>query len=278
MDLPTAARLRSLLYGDRRAPGIQPAKGQPQAVRCFNEEWLTQGLYFCDTPGLRYGLVQARGGPCGVIAPVQAEVIRHLYYSEPSLFDGPCAAAALHEEQATGAEGWRPHEAAEVSLDPSDQQRQRALVLVLSDMIWRARPAGSNVAVVATCEASSAPRGGSTTISIDGKSVVYKPDGITERAMLHTCNSITAVAAVIESNLSSVSFDDRFYLFITVFCAFVQYARPESAGVPLLVYSVALTRGGAGAVRSDFDDPGTGAAGTLIGDHDYATQVPSVYS
>lgn len=39
----------------------------------FNDPWREQGFYFCEgVRGLGYGLVQAEGGPCGVLAAVQA--------------------------------------------------------------------------------------------------------------------------------------------------------------------------------------------------------------
>ena len=42
------------------------------ASKSFNDAWREQGFYFCGIDGLRYGLVQAEGGPCGVLAAVQA--------------------------------------------------------------------------------------------------------------------------------------------------------------------------------------------------------------
>ena len=43
-----------------------------KASKSFNDAWKEQGFYFCGIDGLRYGLVQAEGGPCGVLAVVQA--------------------------------------------------------------------------------------------------------------------------------------------------------------------------------------------------------------
>lgn len=42
------------------------------ATKIFNDAWREQGFFFCGIDGLRYGLVQAEGGPCGVLAAVQA--------------------------------------------------------------------------------------------------------------------------------------------------------------------------------------------------------------
>ncbi|KAI8928315.1 hypothetical protein BC831DRAFT_118215 [Entophlyctis helioformis] len=44
----------------------------------FGEEWLGKGFVFRDTIDLAYGLVQLKGGPCGLLAAVQAHVIKNL--------------------------------------------------------------------------------------------------------------------------------------------------------------------------------------------------------
>lgn len=58
--------VRELMFGD-------PSKS-------FNDAWREQGFYFCGIDGLRYGLVQAEGGPCGVLAAVQAFVLKVYIY------------------------------------------------------------------------------------------------------------------------------------------------------------------------------------------------------
>lgn len=50
--------MRTLIFGD--------------SSKQFNAAWREQGFYFCGVDGLGYGLVQAEGGPCGVLAAVQA--------------------------------------------------------------------------------------------------------------------------------------------------------------------------------------------------------------
>lgn len=49
------------------------------ASKSFNDAWREQGFYFCGFEGLRYGLVQAEGGPCGVLAAVQAFLLEVIY-------------------------------------------------------------------------------------------------------------------------------------------------------------------------------------------------------
>ena len=60
-----AVSLRELLLGD--------AKRKPPS------SWLRQGFRFCDDlEGCGYGLIQKQGGPCGVLAAVNAEVASEL--------------------------------------------------------------------------------------------------------------------------------------------------------------------------------------------------------
>ena len=42
--------------------------------------WYSQGFVFCEEPA--WGLKQGHGGPCGILASVQAEVIRELCFGE----------------------------------------------------------------------------------------------------------------------------------------------------------------------------------------------------
>lgn len=58
-----AAALKELLFA--KQGGRQPAS------------WI-QGFFYSQQDGLDYGLVQREGGPCGVLAAVQAHVLKHL--------------------------------------------------------------------------------------------------------------------------------------------------------------------------------------------------------
>lgn len=60
---------------------IFPAKTKPR----FGEEWTGKGFVFRNSDTLRYGLVQTKGGPCGLLAAVQAHVLKFLLFS-PSTF------------------------------------------------------------------------------------------------------------------------------------------------------------------------------------------------
>lgn len=61
-----ATGVRALVFGD--------------PMKRFNDAWREQGFYFCPVDGLRYGLVQAEGGPCSVLAAVQAFLLEVCLY------------------------------------------------------------------------------------------------------------------------------------------------------------------------------------------------------
>ena len=70
VDLTTLRSVEKLLLG----------KGRTSPP----ESWV-QGLYFSDNPRLSYGVVQEEGGPCGVLAVVQAFVLDSLMEMCPSV-------------------------------------------------------------------------------------------------------------------------------------------------------------------------------------------------
>ena len=44
----------------------------------FTTEWSTQSFTFCEIAKLKFGLLQNKGGPCGVVASVQAYILLEL--------------------------------------------------------------------------------------------------------------------------------------------------------------------------------------------------------
>ncbi|KAK2548330.1 putative ubiquitin carboxyl-terminal hydrolase MINDY-4 [Acropora cervicornis] len=88
ISLETAMGLKTLIFGNGKAS--------------FAPEWRKQGFSFCDLYGLEYGIVQLKGGPCGVLASVQGFVLKHL------------------------------------KLHPSLRERTKALASAISEILWRA--------------------------------------------------------------------------------------------------------------------------------------------
>mmetsp|Transcript_46301 Transcript_46301/g.107728 ORF Transcript_46301/g.107728 Transcript_46301/m.107728 type:complete len:519 (-) Transcript_46301:20-1576(-) len=60
------------------------------------ERWLCVGFEFCEKSSLKWGLHQRQGGPCGVYAPVQGFMLKHLLFDadkcSPARKDRPLAA------------------------------------------------------------------------------------------------------------------------------------------------------------------------------------------
>uniref|UniRef100_A0A3Q0RYI9 Ubiquitin carboxyl-terminal hydrolase MINDY n=1 Tax=Amphilophus citrinellus TaxID=61819 RepID=A0A3Q0RYI9_AMPCI len=82
------------------------------SLNCFSVEWRNQGFTFSDTHDLRYGIVQRKGGPCGVLASVQAFVLKKLLFENS--------------------------ESCNMGLQPSNSTRRKCLVLALAEILWRA--------------------------------------------------------------------------------------------------------------------------------------------
>ena len=49
--------------------------------RLLPNAWLSQGFFFNDSPTLEFGLWQNEGGPCGVLAVVQAFLLKHVLFN-----------------------------------------------------------------------------------------------------------------------------------------------------------------------------------------------------
>ena len=152
ISLADAAALRAIIFGDR-------------AVSSFNGPWREQGFTFCDHDGLRYGLVQHEGGPCGAVGVMQARVLKQLMLR-----------------------GLRGDDLANVSGDA----REEALVEAIADMLWTAAcggPPGGRGATASPRVVVALPgRGAGEGPSRRGEGY-QKPDGLTERLLLYTLTS-----------------------------------------------------------------------------------------
>ncbi|XP_032499925.1 probable ubiquitin carboxyl-terminal hydrolase MINDY-4 isoform X1 [Phocoena sinus] len=136
IDLSVAKDIKTILFGS--------------SFCCFNEEWKLQNFSFNDSASLRYGIVQNKGGPCGVLAAVQGCVLQKL------LFEGDSGADCARQ------------------LQPSNALRTRCLALAIADIVWRA--GGHKRAVVTLASRTQ-------QFSPTGK---YKADGVLETLILHS--------------------------------------------------------------------------------------------
>eukprot|EP00904_Undaria_pinnatifida_P010389 jgi/Undpi1/6480/HiC_scaffold_20.g08959.m1 len=144
--------VRELVFGDRAGS--------------FNDAWREQGFYFCNVEGLRYGLVQAEGGPCGVLAVVQAFMLECMIFGDSG--------------DASEELDWR---------NPKRSHRERLLVSAMSSIIWRAGNGHSAILAVEG-EASALQR-----------TSRYRPDGVTEKLQMLRAKSKSALDGLVRDNL-----------------------------------------------------------------------------
>ncbi|KAM6422115.1 putative ubiquitin carboxyl-terminal hydrolase MINDY-4 [Rhynochetos jubatus] len=151
IDISLAKELKNLLFGS--------------SLCCFSEEWKIQSFTFNNIPQLKYGIVQKKGGPCGVLAAVQACVLQQLIFADSNRNkDSRC-------------------------LQPSEVHRTKCLTLAIADILWRA--GGNEKAIVAL------PSGRQQFTPV-GK---YKADGILETLILHSATRYGDLIVFLQQNI-----------------------------------------------------------------------------
>ncbi|KAM6134730.1 putative ubiquitin carboxyl-terminal hydrolase MINDY-4 [Pterocles gutturalis] len=151
IDISLAKELKNLLFGS--------------SLFCFSEEWKIQSFTFNNLPQLKYGIVQKKGGPCGVLAAVQACVLQQLIFTDSNRNkDTRC-------------------------LQPSEVHRTKCLTMAIAGILWRA--GGNEKAIVAL------PSGRQQFTPI-GK---YKADGILETLMLHSATRYEDLIVFLQQNI-----------------------------------------------------------------------------
>ncbi|XP_074725660.1 putative ubiquitin carboxyl-terminal hydrolase MINDY-4 isoform X1 [Strix uralensis] len=151
IDISLAKELKNLLFGS--------------SLCCFSEEWKIQSFTFNNIPQLKYGIVQKKGGPCGVLAAVQACVLQQLIFADSNRNkDTRC-------------------------LQPSEVHRTECLTMAIAGILWRA--GGNEKAIVAL------PSGRQQFTPI-GK---YKADGILETLILHSATRYEDLIVFLQQNI-----------------------------------------------------------------------------
>ncbi|XP_072455295.1 probable ubiquitin carboxyl-terminal hydrolase MINDY-4 [Notamacropus eugenii] len=151
MSLSAAKEIKTILFGS--------------ALCGFSEEWKVQNFTFSEMAQLKYGLVQNKGGPCGVLAAVQGCVLKNL------LFGGESRSTSMRE------------------LQPSDTYRTNCLIMAMADILWRA--GGEEKAVVTLAS-------GTQQFSPVGK---YKADGVLEMLILHKVTKYEDLVIFLQQNI-----------------------------------------------------------------------------
>jgi hypothetical protein len=143
--------------------------GEPN--QSFPAGWLGQSFHFNgDNASLKFGIVQEKGGPCGIMAAVQAHFIQTLVFGNRLGGGVGCQPSA------------RP-------LMPTEAERDDALALALVAILSRC--AGRNKIVFAL----PTPRAHYTGV---GR---YRNDGVTETIVLHEQNSLADAMCFVQENI-----------------------------------------------------------------------------
>ncbi|XP_053732301.1 probable ubiquitin carboxyl-terminal hydrolase MINDY-4 isoform X1 [Synchiropus splendidus] len=167
MDQDSASKLKMLLLGS--------------PLKSFSAEWKNQSFTFSESSDLRYGIVQNKGGPCGVLAAVQAYVLKKL------LFD-------CMEIGSTDLERLRP----------SNPTRRKCLALALAEILWRARE--EKHAVVAV-------NSGRNVFTSTGK---YKSDGVLEKLTCFPVDNVSDLQMLLEQHIEQFASGTVGCLLLTV--------------------------------------------------------------
>ncbi|XP_039921416.1 probable ubiquitin carboxyl-terminal hydrolase MINDY-4 isoform X2 [Hirundo rustica] len=166
IDISLAKELKNLLFGS--------------SLCCFSEEWKIQSFTFSNIPQLKYGIVQKKGGPCGVLAAVQACVLQQLIFADSNRNrDTRC-------------------------LQPSEAHRTKCLSLALADILWRA--GGHEKALVALPS-------GRQQFTPTGK---YKADGILETLILHSATRYEDLIVFLQQNIHQFELGPSGCILLTV--------------------------------------------------------------
>ena len=160
MSLETARHLKLIMFGE---PGEQNHK--------FSPGWIGQAFMFSTHRDLSFGLVQHKGGPCGVLAAVQARLVKVLLFGS-KIFAISKALAPLR---------------------PTPAERTTALAAALGEILSLCSPSTSFIVALPsmTRHLSSAGR--------------FRTDGVTETLVTHSLNSPTALLSFLKDNIGFFS-------------------------------------------------------------------------
>ncbi|XP_075517140.1 uncharacterized protein LOC142551666 [Primulina tabacum] len=104
-------------------------------------QWSNQGIRFSPDPETSMGLVQHEGGPCGVLAAIQAFVLKYLLFSLEESGNFP----NMHADMSVRRVTHNDSVAADISHRLTEENRSRALVRSMSEILFLC---GSNERVV----------------------------------------------------------------------------------------------------------------------------------
>ncbi|KAM4705193.1 putative ubiquitin carboxyl-terminal hydrolase MINDY-4 [Rhinophrynus dorsalis] len=153
IDLAQAVEVKKLLFGS--------------SLCCFCDEWKMQSFTFNNRHPLKYGFVQKKGGPCGVLAAVQGCVLQNLLFGKDADFR---------------------------VLQPSDSQRTNSLCKAIADILWRAGDGKEAVIALSSGRQQFSPAG------------KYKADGILETLILYNVGRYEDLMSFLQQNINQFEF------------------------------------------------------------------------
>ncbi|XP_028406013.1 probable ubiquitin carboxyl-terminal hydrolase MINDY-4 isoform X2 [Dendronephthya gigantea] len=137
----------------------------------FNTEWRNQGFSFCHLEHLKYGIVQHKGGPCGLLASVQAVVLKHLLFPDNLSSDNK-------------------------NLYFPSEEVQNGLCSALVEILWRAGSYKTAVVCLHSEKDHFLPSG------------TYKADRLTEKLIIFETKEFEELEMFIKENLKQFSSKD----------------------------------------------------------------------
>ena len=161
LSLETARQLKLLMFGE-------PGEHNHQ----FSPGWLGQAFLFNTHRDLSFGLVQHKGGPCGVLAAVQARLVKVLLFGS-KLF---AISRALDP------------------LRPTQAERTTGLAAALGEILSLCAPSSTSYIVALPSMARH--------ITSAGR---FRTDGVTETLVTHSLHSSAALLSFLKDNLGFFS-------------------------------------------------------------------------
>nr|GLL39574.1 ubiquitin carboxyl-terminal hydrolase FAM188A [Ipomoea trifida]GMD50233.1 ubiquitin carboxyl-terminal hydrolase MINDY-3 [Ipomoea batatas] len=198
-------------------------------------QWSNQGIRFSCDPETSMGLVQHEGGPCGVLAAIQAFVLKYLLFSMEELNTAMPSISAN-----TGLRGFSKHEyvGADIFSSLTEDKKSIALVRSMAEILFLCGTNGR--AVIASLRILDGDLEGSVDSSRD--EVIAKAlDGLTIESGLDFHNVL-----IVNEYTSPASALERIEAMLPVY--------RSRMGAMLFLISALLSRG-MDSVQADRDDP-----------------------
>ncbi|KAG6549759.1 hypothetical protein Mapa_008739 [Marchantia paleacea] len=205
-------------------------------------QWCNQGFRFSPDQETSLGLVQREGGPCGVLAPIQALVLKYLLFVPEDEADAQLFGIRDMVASHSGFSG-KLHSTGGDSLDPrlafSDPRRTRALVRAMGETLWKA--GGKQKAILVVLDIPGFAAEDISKEEEQDEIAAKALDGVALESVkeFHRLVKVCAVTSISALHLQLHSLLPAFR---------------SRMGALLLLFSVLLSRG-LDAIQSDRDDP-----------------------